>query len=105
MLVATRCGPIEDRDAGAGRLLLLLMMMVHGSSGGHGTYFSGQCTTIKLVRAKSPSFNHGGHTWVGHDDEVRVEILKLLTGEAVPKDAKLNYGAQPAKGRPSTLYK
>ena len=80
-------------------------LVVSARDDGYGTYASAQYTASQIKGAKFLGFDHGGHTWVGHDDEVRVEILKLLTGEAVPKDAKLNYGAQPAKGRPSTLYK
>jgi hypothetical protein len=38
---------------------------------------------MKKKNPKTKSFltdvkNQGGHTWVGHDDEVRSEIAKLL---------------------------
>jgi 2-hydroxy-6-oxonona-2,4-dienedioate hydrolase len=44
----------------------------------HGTYASAEYTAAQIVGAKFIGFDRGGHTWVGHDDEVRAEILKLL---------------------------
>ena len=44
----------------------------------YGTYASAQYTAAAIVRAKFIGFDAGGHTWVGHDDEVRAEIVKLL---------------------------
>jgi pimeloyl-ACP methyl ester carboxylesterase len=34
--------------------------------------------------AKFLAFDKGGHTWVGHDEEVRSEIVKLLVSPAKP---------------------
>ena len=45
---------------------------------GYGTYASAQYTASRIAGAKFIGFEHGGHTWVGHDDEVRSEIVKLL---------------------------
>ena len=49
---------------------------------GYGTYASAQYTASQIAGAKFIGFAEGGHTWVGHDDEVRAEIVKLLIGRA-----------------------
>ena len=51
---------------------------------GYGTYASAQYTASQIAGAKFIGFEQGGHTWVGHDDEVRAEILKLLIPRATP---------------------
>ncbi len=48
-----------------------------------GTYASAQYTASQIKRATFVGFEHGGHVWVGHDDEVNEEIVKLLV-RAVP---------------------
>ena len=44
----------------------------------YGTYASAQYTAGLIAGAKFIGFDEGGHTWVGHDDEVRAAIVKLL---------------------------
>ena len=44
----------------------------------YGTFASAQYTTSRIAGAKFVGFEQGGHVWVGHDDEVMAEILKLL---------------------------
>ena len=51
---------------------------------GYGTYASAQYTAGRIAGAKFIGFDRGGHTWVGHDDEVRSEIVKLLELSARP---------------------
>jgi hypothetical protein len=34
--------------------------------------------------AKFVGFDQGGHVWVGHDDEVMAQIVKLLVPPANP---------------------
>ena len=51
---------------------------------GYGTYASAQYTASRIVGAKFIGFDSGGHTWVGHDDEVRAEIVKLLQPPTQP---------------------
>ena len=51
---------------------------------GYGTYASAQYTASRIAGAKFIGFDEGGHTWVGHDDEVRAEIVKLLIPPARP---------------------
>ena len=75
-------------------------MVVSARDDGYGTYASAQYMASQIKGAKFLGFDHGGHTWVGHDDEVRAEILKLLTDQAVPADAKPDNGAPPAKRQP-----
>ena len=44
----------------------------------YGTYASAQYTASQIAGAKFIGFNEGGHTWVGHDDDVRAAIVDLL---------------------------
>ncbi len=50
---------------------------------GFGTYASAQYTASEIKGARFVGFEQGGHVWVGHDDEVNEEIVKLLV-RAVP---------------------
>jgi 2-hydroxy-6-oxonona-2,4-dienedioate hydrolase len=45
---------------------------------GYGTYASAQYTASQIPGARFVGFDTGGHVWVGHDDEVQAEIVKLL---------------------------
>jgi 2-hydroxy-6-oxonona-2,4-dienedioate hydrolase len=45
---------------------------------GYGTYASAQYTASQIAGAKFIGFSTGGHTWVGHNDEVMAEIVKLI---------------------------
>ena len=45
---------------------------------GFGTYASARYTASQIEGAKFVGFEHGGHVWVGHDDEVMNEIAQLL---------------------------
>jgi pimeloyl-ACP methyl ester carboxylesterase len=45
---------------------------------GFGTYASAQYTAGQIAGAKFVGFPSGGHLWVGHDDEVRAEIVEWL---------------------------
>ena len=50
----------------------------------YGTYASAQYTASRIAGAKFIGFEEGGHTWVGHDDEIQAEIVKLLIPQARP---------------------
>jgi pimeloyl-ACP methyl ester carboxylesterase len=50
----------------------------------YGTYAGAAYTAAQIPGAKFIGFDHGGHTWVGHDAEVRSEIVKLLLRSAGP---------------------
>ena len=53
-------------------------LVISARDDGYGTYASAQYTASQIGGAKFVGFDTGGHTWVGHDDEVQLEILKLL---------------------------
>jgi 2-hydroxy-6-oxonona-2,4-dienedioate hydrolase len=53
-------------------------LIVSTRDDGYGTYASAQYTASRIAGAKFLGFDAGGHIWVGHDDEVRSEIVKLL---------------------------
>ena len=44
----------------------------------YGTFASAQYTADRIPGARFIGFDTGGHTWVGHDDEVMAEIVTLL---------------------------
>jgi 2-hydroxy-6-oxonona-2,4-dienedioate hydrolase len=44
----------------------------------YGTYASAQYTANGIAGARFIGFDNGGHTWVGHDDEVLSEIAKFV---------------------------
>jgi 2-hydroxy-6-oxonona-2,4-dienedioate hydrolase len=50
----------------------------------YGTYASAQYTANRIAGATFVGFETGGHTWVGHDEEVMAEIIKLLMPSARP---------------------
>ena len=54
---------------------------------GFGTFASAQYTASQIRGAKFVGYEHGGHVWVGHDDEVMGEIAQLL-GKAAPVRAR-----------------
>jgi 2-hydroxy-6-oxonona-2,4-dienedioate hydrolase len=45
---------------------------------GFGTYASSEYTANQIKGARFVGFEQGGHVWVGHDNEVMAEIVKLL---------------------------
>ena len=47
----------------------------------YGTYASAKYTAGRIAGAQFLGFQTGGHTWVGHDDEVMTAIGKLLTNQ------------------------
>jgi 2-hydroxy-6-oxonona-2,4-dienedioate hydrolase len=51
---------------------------------GFGTYAGAHYTASQITGAKFVGFDSGGHLLVGHDDEVRAEILQLLTTAVRP---------------------
>jgi 2-hydroxy-6-oxonona-2,4-dienedioate hydrolase len=51
---------------------------------GYGTYASAQYTASQITGSKFVGFDEGGHTWVGHNDEVQLEILKLIAPMVQP---------------------
>ena len=50
----------------------------------YGTYASAQYTASHIAGAKFIGFDEGGHTWIGHDNEVRAAIVDLLLPSTRP---------------------
>ena len=50
----------------------------------YGTCASAKYTAGRIAGATFIGFDKGGHTWVGHDDEVRAAIVELLLPTARP---------------------
>jgi 2-hydroxy-6-oxonona-2,4-dienedioate hydrolase len=59
-------------------------LLISARDDGYGTYASAEYTASQIAGAKFIGFDTGGHVWVGHDDEVQAEIVKLL----VPQQAR-----------------
>ena len=51
---------------------------------GFGTYASAEYTASQIKGARFVGFEHGGHVWVGHDNEIQKEILNLIFPKAKP---------------------
>ncbi len=45
---------------------------------GYGTYAGAQYSATRIPGARFIGFDHGGHTWVGHDAEIQSEIASFL---------------------------
>ena len=50
----------------------------------YGTYATAQYTASQIAGAKFMGFDQGGHTWVGHDDEVMGAIRTLIIQAGKP---------------------
>ena len=50
----------------------------------YGTFAGAAYTASRIAGTKFIGFDTGGHTWVGHDDEVMSEIVTLLVPTATP---------------------
>ena len=59
-------------------------LVVSARDDGFGTYAGAQYTASRIPGAKFVGFGDGGHLLVGHDAEVRAEVLKLLFRAAWP---------------------
>ena len=53
-------------------------LIISARDDGYGTYSSAAYTASSIAGAKFLGFDKGGHTWVGHDDEVMTAIVKLI---------------------------
>ena len=50
----------------------------------YGTYASAQYTAGQIPSATFIGFEQGGHTWVGHNDEVMAAVVQLLLPQSQP---------------------
>ena len=53
-------------------------LVISSRDDGYGTYASAEYTASQIAGAKFIGFKTGGHTWIGHNDEVMAAILDLL---------------------------
>ncbi len=56
-------------------------LIISARDDGYGTFASAEYTANQIAGAKFIGFETGGHTWVGHDDEVMAAILELVLAE------------------------
>lgn len=56
-------------------------LIISARDDGYGTYASSEYTAHKIAGAKFIGFETGGHTWVGHDDEVMAAIVALVISQ------------------------
>jgi pimeloyl-ACP methyl ester carboxylesterase len=61
-------------------------LIISARDDGYGTYASAQYTASQIKDAKFIGFEDGGHVTVGHDEEIRAEIVKLLHSLALPQN-------------------
>lgn len=83
--VSTRAAGLRS-DTAAGKhlapaaleTLQVPTLIVSARDDRYGTYAGAAYTASRIAGATFIGFEQGGHTWVGHDDEVMSEIVKLL---------------------------
>ncbi len=63
-------------------------LIISARDDGYGTYASAQYTASQIKDAKFIGFEQGGHVWVGHDEEVKAEIVKLLQSSSPPSSSR-----------------
>jgi pimeloyl-ACP methyl ester carboxylesterase len=87
--VSTRVAGLRD-DTGLGKRLgpyalatiRAPTLVISARDDGFGTYAGAEYTASQIAGAKFVGFESGGHLWVGHDDEVRAEIVELIKRSA-----------------------
>ena len=60
----------------------LPVLVISARDDRYGTYASAKYTADRIPGSKFIGFDEGGHTWVGHNDEVRAAIVELLIAPA-----------------------
>ena len=58
-------------------------LIISARDDGYGTFASAQYAASKIAGSTFLGFEQGGHMWVGHNDEVQQEILKLLLSPGI----------------------
>jgi pimeloyl-ACP methyl ester carboxylesterase len=59
-------------------------LVVSARDDGFGTYAAAEFTAVRIAGAKFIGYERGGHLLIGHDEEIRREIVKLLITPAKP---------------------
>ena len=57
-------------------------LIISARDDGYGTFANAQYTASQIAGARFIGFEQGGHLWVGHDEEVQREIVKLAISQA-----------------------
>jgi 2-hydroxy-6-oxonona-2,4-dienedioate hydrolase len=86
--VSVRAAGLRSDTAASKHLTSARLELVHAPTliissqdDGYGTYASAEYTASQIKGAKFIGFATGGHTWVGHNDEVMAAIVNLLRFE------------------------
>lgn len=61
-------------------------LVISSRDDGYGTYASAEYTASQITGAKFMGLETGGHTWVGHNEEVLAAIAKLLSRFPISPD-------------------
>jgi pimeloyl-ACP methyl ester carboxylesterase len=59
-------------------------LIISARDDGYGTFASAQYTAGQIAGARFIGLDQGGHTWVGHNDEVQANIVKLVVPSGRP---------------------
>jgi 2-hydroxy-6-oxonona-2,4-dienedioate hydrolase len=84
--VSRRAAGLRD-DTGLGKRLgpspletiVAPTLVVSARDDGFGTYAGAEYTASRIPGARFLGFERGGHLLVGHDEQVRGEVLRLIT--------------------------
>ena len=89
--VSQRADGLRSDTAASKHLLPLLLewiraptLVISARDDRYGTYASAQYTAGQIQGAKFIGFEQGGHTWVGHNDEVMAAVVHLLLPQSQP---------------------
>jgi len=66
-------------------LVLAPTLIIAARDDRYGAYASAEYTASQIAGAKFIGFDTGGHTWVGHNDEVMSAIAELLIPATEPR--------------------
>ena len=60
-------------------------LLISARDDGYGTYANAEYTASQIAGARFIGFDQGGHTWVGHDEEVQREMVNLVLTQGQAK--------------------
>ena len=89
--VSARAAGVKNDNAAAQYLAALPLatiqmptLIVSARDDRYDTYAGSKYTASQIKGAKFVGFEHGGHVWVGHDDQVMAEVVKLIVPVGKP---------------------
>jgi 2-hydroxy-6-oxonona-2,4-dienedioate hydrolase len=62
-------------------------LIISARDDGYGTYAGSEYTASRITGATFIGFETGGHTWVGHDDEVMDAIVDLILRDSIRRSS------------------